>query len=166
MKKSAFVIGGIVMMSWFGSLLAAEGIDEKKSFTVDGMKGVHTELDSQNLSVTPVEGDTVTVRLHGESVREVRLAAEIVDGILVVGVQRSGKMPIYEKLAMEISLPAASTKRLSLTTESRSGNVELGSLELASYSHEGSSGRCNAPHLSSHLLNLFLSVLPRAHVAE
>jgi DUF4097 and DUF4098 domain-containing protein YvlB len=151
------VIGVIAIMSisfGLGSLSLVREINEEKYFTMEEINEIQVNLASEPVHIIQTEtSNEVKINFHGKAMQEIKLASEIHNKILVVKAQRKyEKMPIYEDVVMDICIPTEYGKNLTINTSS--GNIKIGSLDLANFTLNTSSGKLEAEKINAEKISM------------
>lgn len=155
MKLIAIGIGGIAIMSVVGFLLSLKAVDERTDCPVGDIDGIRIEGGAVNLHVEAEAGsDRVRLHLHGKTMHELGLSTELEERVLVARIERPAKTPLYEKVVLDLFVPAGAASRLSIAAVSTSGNVDIDSMSFASLSRSSSTGRLRCRALQAERVSI------------
>ena len=154
-KIILIVMGVIVIMSLLGlgALSSYREINEEKCFTMEEINELQATMSGAPVHIIRTKASKeVKVQLHGKARQEIKLAAEIDNKAVVVGVKRKYELPIPEDLFLDIYIPEEYGGNLSIKTSA--GIVKLDSFNLASFTLNTSSGGLEAEQLNAEKISI------------
>lgn len=149
-KIILIVMGVIVIMSLLGLgvLSSYREINEEKCFNMEEINEIQATMSGAPVHIIKTKASKeVKVQLHGKAMQEIKLAAEIDNKTVVIGVKRKYELPIPEDLFLDIYIPEEYGENLSVKTSA--GIVKLDSFNLASFTLNTSSGGLKAEQLNA-----------------
>lgn len=140
-NKTALIKGGLLAMGLMigtGSLFGIE-IDDEKTIGLEGLRGIRIRLSSADLRVFATGGEgEARLRLVGKSLQRVRLSLEAEEGIAEIRIARPWKVAVWEKLMLEVYLPADYGKDIDASVTS--GRITAQALAYGGFSMKSTSG--------------------------
>ncbi len=129
-------------------------IDESREFPAGGIEELDIELRFENVVISAVRGDVITLRYHG-TVRPSRKVDDLKkiffteqSGTLLTVDSRWGNIPINNHhITLEVGIPSGTLEKL--TFYGASGNHEISGLNLDSLDVRGASGRIAVRDISA-----------------
>lgn len=156
-KKITLIgIGVIIIMGilGFGASRMVKEIKEEKSVSIKDINEIQVDMDSSRVHFSPPvhfietkEGTDVKMNLHGKVMADIKIVTEMKDNTLIIKLQRTSKLPLYEDFVLDIYIPKEYEKSLSIYAASSSGSITVDSLNVTNFTISTSSGIVKAETL-------------------
>jgi len=123
-------------------------INEEKSVSIDGINEIQVNMDTVPVHFIESEKDSNTkMHLHGKVMADIKIITEINNKTLIVKLQRTSKIPLYEDVVLDIYIPKEHANNLSINTSSSSGCISTDSLDVLHFTFNTRSGIIKAETL-------------------
>lgn len=149
-KIIIIVIGVIVIMGilGLGASRMLKEINEEKSVTIDEINEMQVNMDTVPVHFIETEKDSdAKMHLHGKVMADIKIITEISDKTLIVKLQRTSKIPLYEDFVLDIYIPKKYANNFSINTSSSSGCISADSLDVLNFTFNTHSGIVKAETL-------------------
>lgn len=155
-KIIVIVMGVIVIMGilGLGGLNMMREINEEKSVSMDEVNLIQVDMTSIGVHFIRTEtSNEVKADFHGKAMQEIKLISKIDNNTLFLTVQRKHEnLPLYEDVVLDVYIPKAYTKNLSIKI--LSGAVKMDSFNLANFTLNTSSGKLEADKMNAEEINI------------
>ena len=141
------LIMAVIAAAVIGGLNRMRDINEEKSISINEINAIRVDMTSIRVHfIRTKTGNEVKVNFHGKAMQEIKLITNTDKNTLFITVQRRHEnLPIYEDVALDVSIPEIYTKNLSI--KMLSGDVKIDPLNLESLIFHTSSGKLEAEQI-------------------
>lgn len=151
------VIGVIVIMGilGLGASHMLKEINEEKSVSIEEINEIQVNTDT--VPVHYIETDKSSdakMHLHGKVMADIKIITEISNKALIVKLQRTSKIPLYEDFVLDIYIPKKYANNLSINTSSSSGCISTDSLDVLNFTLNTHSGIMKADTLLAEKISI------------
>ncbi len=135
-------------------------INEEENYSIEKIDGIQIDVSNIRIKIiSSKNNDTVKVNFHGKAMQEIKLVSEINNNNLFIKVKRNHeKLPIYEKVEIDVYLPANYSKDFSVNT--LSSYVDMDNFGLKKFTYSTLSGNLKVDTLSAEKISMSSSSGP------
>jgi DUF4097 and DUF4098 domain-containing protein YvlB len=143
------LIMAVIAAAVIGGLNRMRDINEEKSISINEINAIRVDMTSIRVHfIRTKTGNEVKANFHGKAMQEIELITNTDKDTLFITVQRRHEnLPIYEDVALDVSIPEIYTKNLSI--KMLSGDVKIDPLNLESLIFHTSSGKLEAEQIKA-----------------
>ncbi|PXV91564.1 putative adhesin [Lachnotalea glycerini] len=150
------MIGVLIIMGiiGFGASRMLKEINKEENVSIENINKIQVDMNSSFAHFSPPvhfietkDDSDVKMILHGTVMADINIITEIKDNMLIIKLQRTSKIPLYEDFVLDIYIPKDYENNLSLDISSSSGSITVDSMEVANLTFNTSSGIVKAETL-------------------